>query len=194
MKKLTSIILSLSLFLAVLSPSWSARADSQSERRAKTGVKVFRAMLAADLDIAEKKGKDGTLPLLIVFNSNVNSAEELGKALKEGGKDGKPALIRDIPAKAFLTGGDGLDEQLKNSYAGIFLAEPQKEETLRQLVDYSIKNKIILYSPFEGDVEKGALGGLSVEAKVQPYVNMKSLEMSGVRIKPFFIKVSKRYE
>ena len=37
---------------------------------------------------------------------------------------------------------------------------------------------MIVYSPFEGHVESGVLGGLSVEAQVRPYVNRATLEAS----------------
>ncbi len=194
MKKLTTIIVSFTLFLTVFTPSWSARADSQSDRRAKAGIKLFRAMLAADLGITEKAGADGSLPLLIVYNTDQTKAEEFGLSLKKAGKSGKPALIRSLPVRVETSEGASLDKHLTTSFAGIFVAEPLKEETIRHLIAYSINNKIILYSPFEGDVEKGVLGGISVEAKVQPYLNMKTLKQSGIRIKPFFMKVSKRYE
>ena len=194
MKKLTTIILSFSLFLAILSPSWSARADSQSDRRAKVGIKLFRAMLAADLDIADKVGPDGSLPLLIVYNNDSKSAEEFGLDLNKAGKSGKPALIRKLPIWVEISDGASIDKYHNTSFAGIFVAEPLRKKTLQDLIAYSINKKIILYSPFEGDVEKGVLGGISVEAKVQPYVNIKTLEKSDVRIKPFFMKVSKHYE
>ncbi len=50
---------------------------------------------------------------------------------------------------------------------------------------------MILYSPFEGDVERGVTAGLSIEAKVLPFVNQRTLEASGVELKPFFLKVAK---
>jgi hypothetical protein len=194
MKKLAAIFLLFIFSLAALSPSWSAAADSQSSRRAKAGIKLFRAMLAADLDISEKAGADGSLALLIVYNTDSNRPEELALDLNKGGKSGKPVLIRKRPVKVQISNNASLSQNLNSSFAGIFVAEPLKEETLRQLISYSINHKIILYSPFEGDVERGVLGGISVEAKVQPYVNLKTLEQSGIRIKPFFMRVSKSYE
>ena len=194
MRKLTSILVLFTFFFAAFSPTWSARADSQSDRRARAGIKLFRAMLAADLDISEKIGDDGSLTLLIVYNRDSHTADEFALDMNKTGKSGKPALIRKLPVKVEMSDSALLDKNLKTSYAGIFVAEPLKEETLQRLIDYSINKKTILYSPFEGDVEKGVLGGISVEAKVQPYVNIKTLEKSGIRIKPFFMKVSKSYE
>jgi len=194
MRKLTSIVLLFIFSFAALNPTWSARADSQSDRRARAGIKLFRAMLAADLDISKKVGEGGSLTLLIVYNSDSHAADEFALDMKKAGKSGKPALIRKLPVGVKISDSASIDKNLNAFYAGIFVAEPLKAETLQQLIDYSINKKIILYSPFEGDVEKGVLGGISVEAKVQPYVNKNTIEKSGIRIKPFFMKVSKSYE
>ena len=53
---------------------------------------------------------------------------------------------------------------------------------------------MIVYSPFEGHVEKGVLGGLSVEAQVRPYVNRATVEASQITLKPFFMEVAKVYQ
>ena len=56
------------------------------------------------------------------------------------------------------------------------------------------KNHIIVFSPFEGDVERGVQCGIAVQARVRPFLNMKSLKSAGVSLKPFFLKVAKKYE
>ena len=77
--------------------------------------------------------------------------------------------------------------------AGIFLAQPPSDTTRRALIKYGIEHHVIVYSPFEGDVESGILGGLSVEAQVRPYVNLSTLSASNISLKPLFFKVTKVY-
>ena len=73
----------------------------------------------------------------------------------------------------------------------LFLATPLGASELDRLVAWSIRHGVILYSPFEGDVERGVLAGVSIEAKVLPYINQRTLDASGVEFKPFFMRVAK---
>jgi len=61
----------------------------------------------------------------------------------------------------------------------------------RPVVRYGIDHHVIVYSPFEGDVERGILGGIAVEAQVRPYVNAATLTASNITFKSLFFKVTK---
>lgn len=78
--------------------------------------------------------------------------------------------------------------------AGIYLLDELSEDVLQIITNQAIQKQIITYSPFKGNVESGVLGGLSVETKVRPYINMKTLIESQIQLKPFFLKVIKRYD
>jgi hypothetical protein len=75
--------------------------------------------------------------------------------------------------------------------AGIFVTEELDGKTLRDVVEFGIDHKRIVYSPFAGDVERGVLGGLSVEAQVKLFVNENTMEASSVSLKPLFLKSCK---
>ena len=62
---------------------------------------------------------------------------------------------------------------------------------LTSIIKYGIGHHVIVYSPFEGHVELGVLGGLSVEAQVRPFLNRATLEASQISLKPFFLSVAK---
>ena len=68
--------------------------------------------------------------------------------------------------------------------AGIYLATRPSDAELDRLIAWSIAHGVILYSPFEGHVERGAAGGLALEEKVRLYINAGTLEKSGVELKP----------
>jgi hypothetical protein len=38
------------------------------------------------------------------------------------------------------------------------------------------------------------LGGLAIETRVRPYINLKTMRASRVQIRDFFLKVAKRHE
>jgi hypothetical protein len=75
--------------------------------------------------------------------------------------------------------------------AGIFIAQAPPRAALSSLIKYGIGHHVIVYSPFEGHVELGVLGGLSVEAQVRPFLNRATLESSQISLKPFFLSVAK---
>jgi hypothetical protein len=61
-------------------------------------------------------------------------------------------------------------------------------------VTYSGRNSIISFSPYEGDIERGVQGGIAVEARVRPYLNLTALRNAGIRLKSFFMEVAKKHE
>ncbi|HEX5755115.1 MAG TPA: hypothetical protein VFY12_02015, partial [Arenimonas sp.] len=73
----------------------------------------------------------------------------------------------------------------------VFLAQPLSSEHFRLWLEWCVAEGVILYSPFEGDVERGATAGLSVQAKVQPYVNLQTLKSSGIRLRRFYVEHSR---
>jgi hypothetical protein len=189
-KSLAFALISVFLF----STSDGAVAETSPKGRIKTGVKLFRTMLAADLDIAGKTDSDGKLFILLVYEDNLHEAENIGKLLTKSKKPGTEAHIRGISIKIAYTSETSFQNFNNNKIAGIFIAQQFQAGDLEKVIQYGIKNHLIVYSPFEGDVEKGVLGGLSVEARVRPYINAETLRASGISIKPFFMKVTKIHE
>jgi|CXWL01.1.fsa_nt_gi hypothetical protein len=161
-------------------------ADTYDERRIRQGARLFRVLLAADVGLEKKVAADGQLQVL-VYGADVELATQIGELIAP--PDAAP--IRGLPLK--IAHVDALPDKPSPAPVGLFLIEPPSGEDFDALVRWGIANHVIVYSPFEGDVERGALGGLSIEAKVLPYVNLNTLEATGVELKPFFLKVAKQY-
>jgi hypothetical protein len=53
---------------------------------------------------------------------------------------------------------------------------------------------VLLFSPFEGDVERGVATGFRVTDKVLPMVNTTSLKLSNIQLKAFFLRVAVKHE
>lgn len=164
----------------------TANADNDADRRVRTGARLFRALLAADMALESKAGSDGVLHVA-VYGSDARFATEVARLIAPP-DDPALAQVRGIPIRVEVI------SQLPitgRPPAGLFLASRPRDDEFAPLVQWGIRNRVIAYSPFEGHVERGFMAGLSIEAKVQPYVNRGTLEASGIRLKPFFLKVAK---
>jgi len=165
--------------------------ESDEDRRAQAGIRLFRSLLAADLGLDDKRDEDGKLLLVIFHAGNQAHAQELARALAGSGADPEP--LHGLPVKIELTNDATFAIYGKHPPAGIFVSQAPGAQALRTIVRYGIDHHVVVYSPFEGDVEKGVLGGLAVEAQVRPYVNKDTLAASHIELKAFFMKVTKVY-
>jgi len=175
---LLACVLTLSMAVA------NVHADSYDERRVRAGARLFRSMLAADTGIEGRKGADGSLHVLL-YAADPVLAGEIGALIAPPSKAAVRGLPLTVQTSAQLPGEGG------EIPAGLFLASIPSDAELERLVRWGIANRVIVYSPFEGHVERGVAGGISIEAKVQPYVNLATLKAAGVELKPLFMKVAK---
>ena len=168
-----------------------AVSGSDATARVQAGIRLFRSLMAADTGLDRRADAEGRLVVLVFYATDVEEADRVAGELREPTEGQASATIRDLPVAVELTSDPGLAAYQSHPPAAIFIAEPPRDEALRQVVRYGVENGVVVFSPFEGHVEKGVLGGLAVEAKVQPYLNMRTLVASGLSIKPFFLKVSR---
>jgi hypothetical protein len=176
--------------LAALLLHARASGDVTQDRRVEAGVKIFRALLAADLDLSKKTVDDGKLLVVFLYTDDRKRALELAVAF--GGPAAEP--IHGTPVLAEATSDAALAAYAARVPAGVFLAQAPGAEALRGLVRWGIERHVIVYSPFEGHVESGVTGGLVVEAQVRPYVNLTTLNASHLNLKEFFLKVTKVFK
>ena len=165
--------------------------DDFTDRRITIGAKIFRALLAADVDIAQKTTSDGSLRLCLLYVDDTANAD---KAVETLGNRRGPSQIREKDVSIdILPSGECVSQTRKERFAGIFLSQILSDKELKKLMEYANEQHIIVFSPFEGDVERGVLSGIAVEARIRPYLNMETLQTSRIRLKNFFLKVVKLY-
>ncbi len=164
--------------------------DDFTERRITAGAKIFRALLAADMDIARKTGAGGKLRLCLLYIDDPGNAE-LASAILANRDEPRIRTLKvsiDMLSFAEYIAND------KGRFAGVFLTQRLNVEQLQTLTAFANAQHLVVFSPFEGDVERGVQSGIAVEARVRPYVNTKALRAAEVRLKSFFMKVAKAYE
>ena len=181
------------LVLLLFVSSLFADSDSEAQRRVQAGTRLFKALLAADLDLPKKAATNGELLLVIYYKDDRKFAEDLAASFRTGADDGTDR-IRGFTTRVELTADPTFRSYAGRAPAGVYVAQIPDSDGLKKIIRYGIDNSVIVYSPFEGHVEKGVLGGLSVEAQVRPYVNAATLEASHIKLKQFFLKVTKVYQ
>lgn len=179
-------ITGLALLLLYVLPL-NAIADEMELRRIMVGLKLFPAVIAADYLVTEKKDKEGHLLLFILHEDNAKQANDLANNLLQ------IQTIKNIPIKVEVhTFNDFLEQKLP-SLAAAFIAEPANNQ-INKLINQGISSSTLLFSPFKGDVEKGIHSGFIVSDRILPHVNIATLNQSGIKLKPFFLRASKHYE
>lgn len=176
------------LLLGILLMIWMhASADTEDQLRVSIGIKLFPSVLAADTRIYNKKTESGVLHLVVVYQSHITSAEAVVN------KMGEMSSLRGIPVRISIHPVTSLGDLMRMPVAGVFIAESLGSE-LSMLMEIARINSVIVFSPFEGDVERGVHSGMSVRDKILPYLNRHSLDSANIRLKAFFLKVAEVYE
>jgi len=178
--------------LSLLAPRL-VQASTKEEQRARIGLQLFKSLLAADLGIEERAQND-ELAVVFLYARGEGSALELAEIFGAKEAEGTAAgpSVRGIPLRIVVSEDRTLTGN-RDRPAAIFLTEPMSDAALERLVRYGIDHRVLVYSPFEGDVEKGVAAGLYIGAQVRPYVNLATLKASGIRLKSFFLRAARTY-
>jgi hypothetical protein len=178
-------VLMLWLLLATFVP---AVADTFTDRRITVGQKLFRTMLVSNLNYKSNISSDDNIYVDLLYQYDNEQAKKLAKGLtlELATINGVPVIVRLFSITEYINGS-------QVSSLGAFITEKLDINSINKVIAKGEINQHILFSPFEGDVEKGVMAGLSVESRVRPYVNIFALKQSNIEMKPFFIKVSKLY-
>lgn len=167
----------------------SATADDVEDRRANAGVRLFRALLSADIDLPKKTVAPNTLLVVFFYVDDQRRASDLAARFVQESKE-----LRGLTVTTEIVNDPTLEKLGTRNTAGIFFAQAPPRKTIASIVHYGITKHVIVYSPFEGHVELGVLGGLSVEAQVRPFLNHATLEASQISLKPLFLSVAKVFQ
>ncbi len=178
------------LLVAIVYAAQPSVSDDFAERRITAGARIFRALLAADLDIARKTGSSGDLRLCLLFIDHTDNAEMAAATL---GRRGDSRIRKMKISIDILSFAECIADE-RGPLAGIFLTQRLNAEDLQALMAFANERNMVVFSPFEGDVERGVQCGIAVEARVRPYLNTIALRAAKVRLKSFFLKVAKVYE
>lgn len=179
------------VLLASLVMGSGARADSsglwqEDEQRLQVGLKLFPAFLGALQDLERYRTRDGSLRVLVLFRGMRAPATEVADRLAEVDR------VRGMPLSLEVIRCDEMNAYAGPRPAAIFVASVEVDRG--KLRPWSERHRVLVFSPFGGAVEEGAVAGLYVADRILPYVNIRQAARAKVRFKPFFLQVARRYE
>jgi hypothetical protein len=158
----------------------------EEEQRLRVGIKIFSAVLGAVEGISDRAAPDGTIEVVVVHKGSADAASQAALDLEAMGQiQGRPLRLRTLTAKA-------LDNYTEPAPLGVFVASTRvPTERLRA---WSERLRTLVFSPFAGDVEAGAVAGLHITDQILPYVNTAQAGRAGVRFRAFFLKVARQHD
>ena len=175
-------------------------AGEQENLRARVGIELFPSVLSADIGIKQKQDVDGKLRILVLYHQQKEIAEDIARYLNRVGHvKGIPLKVEQVQRTDLKPDSkidSNLDSKLNSNQAktiaGIFIAEHVGDD-LPFILQFAEQKGILVFSPFEGDVERGAPAGIYISDRIFPYVNIEALNRFNIRLKPFFLKISEKY-
>ncbi len=204
------------LFIALCFLGRTGGAGEMTQRRIMAGLDLFPSFLAADQDIEQKRTPDGTLLLMLIYPGMKEAAEKLARQVGQGthSPDGGMFLelvypemkedaeklagqltgagrIRGLPVRVETLSDEAFSRYAGPAPAGVFLAYHIPD--IDPIIKYCRARGILLISPMDGDMARGAMGGVYIRDRILPHVNMAAVKAAGVRLKPFFLKVAKKH-
>lgn len=177
------LLLALLLWLPLL-PSTALTQDMLSPRL-QIGIGILPAVIAANKQLAADESP--VLPVYLVYNNNRYLAEQVKPGLEKIDRIQRHKLAVTSISLAELLALEPAPS------AAIFIAEPLGND-LPRLIEFVERRKLLLFSPFKGDVERGVAAGFRVTDKVLPMVNLAALKQSNIHLKAFFLRVAVKHE
>ncbi len=153
--------------------------------RMQIGIGLLPAVIAANQRIASEPGS--VLPIYLVYRNDRRLAEQLRPGLEKVDRIQQRKLEIESITLSDLLASDPAPA------SAIFIAENLGDD-LEPLLEFVERRKILLFSPFKGDVERGVAAGFRVTDKVLPMVNMTALKQSNIQLKAFFLRVAVKHE
>lgn len=182
------------LTLLLLLPSSASYADDEQERRVRSGLKIFRSLLTADMDIVNKQSNKQTLNIAFIYSDDAVRAAGYARTFVRMGRREQKGKVKDRPLSVHLIKNLAAIAEHNLQPAAIFVIENISDEKIAATIEYGKQHGLVTYSPYTGHVEKGILSGLAIETRVRPYINLVTLNESKLRIKSFFLKAAKHYD
>ena len=164
-------------------------ADDVMERRIQISLPIFPRIVAVDNNFDKKLLPKQKALFVFIYDANKGKAEQLSESLKH--------QLTNVAGLEFTSIAISVQKQLAEQTpvpTALFVAELLPNKAFSLMVEYSVSHHRILFSPFAGDVERGATAGISITSRVKPYFNIKTLQRSDIDINAVLMNLSKRYE
>jgi hypothetical protein len=129
---------------------------------------------------------DGDLVVAVVHEGSRETANQAAATLRAMDP------IRGHPLRAIILDAGTLDSYQGTPLGAVFVASVGLGG--QRLRAWSEELRVLVFSPFSGDVEAGAVARIHVSDQILPFLNLVQARRAGVRFKPFLLRVAHRHE
>ena len=166
-----------------------AFASDVQERRIQISLPVFARVIAVDNGFRDKLTDNNIVSLAFVYNDNRSQAEQMTTSLQSKIKN-----IARMKYQTTIVHVSDLVNDKGQAPTAIFLAQNLPAEKFDSVIAYAKAKQRIVFSPFVGDVERGASAGIAITSRVNPFFNLTTLRESKVEIHTLLMQMSKTHE
>lgn len=173
-------------FVFVITAALGSELD---DRRVRISLEIFPRIVAVDQELRNKLSKNDKVKLLVIYDRESVPAHRVVDALK--------ASVTNIGGRAVEVVSQSMDSVIRGGLSrssALYLSEQVDDEVFDKLVRSATEQRVLVFSPFAGDVERGATVGIFISSRIRPYFNVPALNRSKIRINEKLLSISRRYE
>lgn len=164
-------------------------AGEAEERRVRISLEIFPRIVAVDLDLRSKLSTTGSLRLFVLYEHDGEGARHISGQMKTAYSNIGGLPVEFIAHNAQQAAAADMDQP-----AAVFLSDLLSDDVFAAVMKEAIENRILVFSPFAGDVERGATVGIVISSRIKPYFNVHTLIQSNININEKLLSISQRYE
>lgn len=153
--------------------------------RLQIGINLLPAVMAADTSLKSLRGRNLGLTVWIVYQSDRSLAQGAANKLSQ------VKTVRGLPLSTRLASEEELLNSRLQTGSAVLLVEEAK--SLQKLITFSTEQRVLLFSPFKGDVKRGVMSGFEITNKVLPAINISAINRANIHLKAFFLRIAVKH-
>ncbi|MFW5723308.1 MAG: hypothetical protein ACOCWF_01955 [Halochromatium sp.] len=158
----------------------------EEQQRLRVGLRIFPAVISALEGLQQRQSADGRLHVAVAYQGSDAAVDQVVTGLEE------IEQIQDMPLTVTVLALEELRTYRGPPLGGIFIASVDLKPALMR--DLSVTHGALVFSPFAGHVQAGAVAGIHVTDRILPAINRAQAQRAGVRFKAFFLRVAHHAE
>jgi hypothetical protein len=177
------------LALLAAAGSGTAPASEMDERRTRISLEIFPRIVAVDQELRDKLSETAKVRLVVIYDRDAVAAHRVVDSLR--------ATITNIGGREVEVIAQSMESVVRGGVSrpsALFLAEQIDDKLFTRLLQLATVHHVLLFSPFAGDVERGATVGIAISSRIRPYFNVPTLNRSKISVNEKLLSISQRYE
>lgn len=183
------ILLCRMLMTLMLTFSVSVYGDEVEDSRVRIAMEIFPRIVAVDEDIQNKLTATNKIRLFIVYDHDAYAARQIADNMKNSFSNIAGRAVEFVVENAVQTIKEGMHHA-----SAVFVSELLTDEIFSVFLKLAVAEHILVFSPFAGDVERGATVGIAISSRIKPYFNLATLGQSRISINEKLLSISPHHE